>query len=286
MIIEKIRISKLAGSGDDYDFFNYEAAADNDLYSLPLLSDNVLIWGHNTVRSVSGRMDDIYCRIIEGSADENLAAALKAESRTDSYSWFEKEKILDFMKKNSIDPEKSEAPGLVQTEGSFIPNTEKFSALCSMLKENVNNNTVDLKTALKLEMLGDTEAAGKIIDITGDYSFSRKRLFINYIVEIKKKGELGREEIISLLDEISASDDPFESAAFKRYPSLMRLENEFSSYLEKYLKGSGIQLKSPPFFEGGSYSVQFSFKSEKQLSRIIEHLEKVRKTSDEIFRLL
>ena len=72
----------------------------------------------------------------------------------------------------------------------------------------------------------------------------------------------------------------------KRYPLLKALEKDFSIYTEKYLKGSGIQLKPPANFEGGSYSAQFSFKSEKQLSGIIKNLEKIRNTSDEIFRLL
>ncbi len=106
------------------------------------------------------------------------------------------------------------------------------------------------------------------------------------MVELYKKGNSSRSDLIEVLENAHNSDNPFEYAASVRYPQLKKLEHEFSAYNEKYLKGSGIQLKSPPNFEGGSYTVQFSFKSQKQLGRIIDRLEKVRESSDEIFRLL
>ena len=286
MEIRKINIEQLSYSDSEYDFFNTESIIHNDLYRLPLLSGNSLIWGHNIVRNAEKKgIKEIYCRILSGSSEENLIAALEAEGRTDSFNWFEKEKILNFMKKSGIDLEKRAVLSLIQEEGSFVPNTEKFADLPAVLKNITDSNFIDLKTAGKLEVF-DNEIIEKITDIIKDFSFSKKRLFINYLVELYKKGNSSREQIAELLDSAASSENPFDYAAVRRYPLLKALEKDFSIYLEKYLKNSGIQLKSPPNFEGGGFTVQFSFKSEKQLARIIERLEKVRDTSDEILRLL
>ena len=286
MIIKNTTVREIALNTSEYDFFVNNDAVDEDLYELPVISGSDLVWGHNIVRcAISGNRKDIFCRYIAASPEECLVTALKAENRKDSYTWFEKEQILEFIRKNSIDEEKTEVLKLIQEVGSFIPNTDKFSSLDSYLKEIVNDNIIDLKTAVRLSLFDD-EIIGKIVEIIRDFSFSRKRLFINYIVELYKKGDRDRVDIASLLNNASEADDPFGYIAACRYPSLKSLEKDFSDYTDKYLKGSGIQLKSPPYFEGGGYSVQFSFKSKKQLSRIIERLEKVRETSDDIFRLL
>ena len=284
MKIELIPVSSLLESGADYDFFESSNDINSDLYSLPVLSADTLVWGHSIVRSAEAKAE-IYCRLIEGDAEENLVTALKAENRTDSYSWFEKEKILNFVADKNIDRENKSLLELIQHEGSFIPNTEKFKKLKTIIKNIVGSGILDLKTASRLEIFDD-EIIERTAVIIKDFSFSRKRLFVNYMVELYKKGNSIRSDVISVLEKAEISENPFEYAASVRYPELKKLEKDFSVYTEKYLKGSGIQLKSPPNFEGGSYNVQFSFKSQKQLGRIIDRLEKVRETSDEIFRLL
>ena len=286
MIIEKHFTGRLIDADNNYDFFTYSAVLADDLYPLPVISGSEVVWGHSIIRDASAKnIEEIYCRNISGTAESNLLTALAAENRKDSYSWYEKEKILTFIRKNSLDEENTHILSLIQSEGSFIPNTDRFTKLDSVLKEIVNNNIIDLKTAGRIKDLEDGIIL-KAVDIIKDFSFSRKRLFMNYLVEMTKKGNRSMDEIISMLDSAAVSESPFDYISLQRYPALKKLEEDFSTYTERNLKGSGIQLKSPPYFEGGSYSVQFSFKSEKQLGRIIERLEKVRETSDEIFRLL
>lgn len=286
MNIIKTEISELENTESNYNFFTKKTDYHSDIYPLPLISGRKTIWGHQIIQDAASNGElFVFCRHISGDAESNLIYALKMENRTDSYSWREKENILQFIDENRIDRKNTDILTLVQLEGSFIPNTEKYSELTESLKLIVEKDILDLKTALKLELLNNPMIE-KTVDIIRDFSFSRKRLFINYIVETLKKNDKNEEEIDAILDKASSSDDPFEYVALMRYPALKRLENEFASYTEKYLKGSGIQLKPPPYFEGGGYSLQFSFKSKKQLGKIIERLEKVRETSDEIFRLL
>ncbi len=98
MKIELISVGSLLASGSEYDFFESNNDINNDLYPLPVVSGNTLIWGCSTARRAeeSGK-DEIYCRFIDGNAEENLLTALTAENRTDSYSWFEKEKYSSLL---------------------------------------------------------------------------------------------------------------------------------------------------------------------------------------------
>ena len=285
MEIDEIEPKKFLRN-NEYDFFLSEYFVNGDIYPLPVLSGENIVWGHSVLRNAAEKgFETVYCRRINGVPESNLITALELENRKDSYSWAEKENLLNFINKNSVDKNKLEINRLVQSEGSFISHTENYVLLPEEMKILVNNNTIDIKTAKKA--LGiPCGIFKKCVPLIKKITYSRRRLFIDYVSEILKKGFLSRDDVSVMIDNASLQDDPFDYVSLQRYPHLRNMENSFHEYTERNLKGSGIMLKAPPWFEGNSFSVSFSFSSDKQLGRIIEKLDNIRKTSDEIFRLL
>ena len=125
--MKKISIRKLSAADSEYDFFEAEYTVNNDLYRLPVLSEKELIWGHNTVRAAEKEgLKKFTAEFSKGIKRKILFQLLRQRGRTDSYGWFEKEKILDFMKRNSLDIEKPAVLSLYRGKVHLFPIRKNF----------------------------------------------------------------------------------------------------------------------------------------------------------------
>ena len=92
--------------------------------------------------------------------------------------------------------------------------------------------------------------------------------------------------MLTLWEDALGSGDPLEKLGRLRYPRLTALEDRFRQIEAGSVKGSGITLSPPSFFEGDSYQVSFRFTSPQALSRKLQALQRLRSQSDELFSLL
>lgn len=307
MITKTYSSNTLLSCGDQFDFFSsHYSYSETQLssgfapfrYHLPLVDsrNRQVIWGFHIVRKAIG---EIVCRCIEeGEADsflEKTEIALSMENRCGSYSLIEKEKIYLFLKNNMcslpdydedwISSVPTSLLSLVQNEGSFIPSTEVFASLPPALKELAGRELLDLKTAKSCSNI-PAEALSNLEAVVQKLSFAARRIFLINISEIIKRDSLNDKITCAFAKKLAEEASPTEAAERERRPNLFTAEKEFKDFCDTYLKSTGVRLKHPPFFEGESFGVEFSFKSKKQLDKIIKSLNILQEKSDDIFRLL
>ena len=176
---------------------------------------------------------------------------------------------------------------VVKIEGrqdpSWAQKIAAFSLFPPGLKELVNEDKIDLKTALLTAALPAPVFLGLKKSLR--LSFSRRRQFLIQLEEISRKEALSEEELLTLAVAALSADKPLEAVRRRRYPQLTQAEERFSLRID-FLQGSGITIEPPPYFEGNSYSINFSFQSGPGLDSKIRHLERLREQADELFSLL
>jgi hypothetical protein len=302
MSIEKYNIEKLLAGKRIYDFFSahysekelhsIQNLISGDLYLLPVIDDSniaaFVIWGYHILDAArNAGLESIYCRNIAGknySQLQKLEIALKLEGRTDKYTWPEKEKIYLFIG-DIPDTANDSLLYLVQSGSSFMPSAALYSSLPWFIKKMTGNDLLDLKTAKTCSNIPEDGFRLLEKSITGQ-TFSQRRIFLVCISEIIKRYSMDEKKSCELIERVVSQSDPAAAAGRLRYPELSANEDVFNKFCSTYLKNSGIKLRNPPYFEGDSYSVDFSFSSRKQLDKIIASLETLRDKSDDIFRLL
>ncbi|MDX9801819.1 MAG: hypothetical protein RBT69_10840 [Spirochaetia bacterium] len=298
MDIKEFNVDDLLSSERLMDFFTpfhgdgqvqNQLPVKNGLYDLPFVDGTNVVWGFHILEAAAEEgMDRIYCRDLKKhnpSIREKLGTALLAEGRKDSYSWAEKERIYLFIKNVLPGDPDERLLALVQGGGSFIPSAVIYSSLPHYLKNLVEKGMVDLKTAKNCVNI--PEKAFKLIEeYFNNLSFSKKRIMLVNISEIISRNTLDEKGSCNLAKEIMAGAEPSSEAEKRRYPDLSDSFSQFDAFCAENLKNTGITLKSPPWFEGDSFTVSFTFKSAKQLERIISSLERLKGKTDEIFRLL
>jgi len=276
---------------------------------LPLLTDENgerhVIWGFACIRAAAGSAvsggvagvgsaaggagiaaeePELPVRPLSVDTREAFLIALRMEGRIDAYSVAERARMAAFMKRHHIarDPE---IDALVLSRGSFLPEAERFLALPEPLQNAVSAGFVDVKTAEKAaELPGDM--AGTCIGHAGSFTFANRRKFITLLWEVWKRDELPEDALGALCAELFAQSEPLAALYSRRYPLLSAQEKEFANFCRRTLSGSGVTLLAPPYFEGGSFSVEFRFRSKAELARRIGALQKAGEEVDELFRLL
>ncbi|MEW5816296.1 MAG: hypothetical protein AB1798_12975, partial [Spirochaetota bacterium] len=230
-------------------------------------------------------IDSLPCIEVGGDPGELLILALRLEDRCNRFSWKEKAQILEYIKTTGSLKRIEEISSLISSDHAFFKLTQDFSALNSALKELVEGGLLDLKTAVAVKEL-PADVCAYFLTHSQSMSFSRKRLFLRHLYEVWRRDGIEAERLYGITETALKSKDPLGSIEDRRYPHLKELEARLNSYKKKILIKTGIELSPPACFEGDAFSVKFSFKSKKQLSRIITDLTAIKETCDEIFCLL
>jgi len=287
------------------DIFSDSRTPDSELVEkklyppLPICSDT-LIWGFEILRTAESRgLRQVNCLLIPSCPRPGmLSLALKLENRAGRFSWPEKQKMLAFLGSSegasTVEP-LSAGPALIELFSELSPLIEghrdpqlaakiaAFAALPQGLKALVAGGQVDLKSAIRVQDLPEeifTELQ------PGTLTFSQRRQFLNELLEVSRKRELSHGEIRDLADRAFLSRRPIETVHRMRFPMLSELEERFAAVEEQLLKGSGVQVKPPPYFEGDSFSVEFDFSSAKSFDRKLNALHSLEGHLDALFELL
>lgn len=252
----------------------------------PLITCKSVIWGKEIIETAKEeKIRELWCMETEEDPFKNLMAALTLENRKNCYSFREKKRILDFIKEKKLEDKINEISGMIQDEGDFSGYTEKYGRLPETLKEGIDKNLIDVKTAVILKDLPE-KIFETIFKTDKKISYSERRIILKQFREISLRDGINGEKAEKLMDEIVKDEDPAGFTARLRYPKMEAMKKTFAEYIEKNIKGSGITLEAPPNFEGPAFTVKFQLKSSGQIDRIIRTLGKVRKNVDELFRLL
>ncbi|MBN2551362.1 MAG: hypothetical protein JXB06_01275 [Spirochaetales bacterium] len=254
---------------------------------LPICAET-LIWGFHILRAAqSQKVRQLSCLIIPSCpAAQLLALALKLENRAGSYSWREKEKMLGFLAASEGRPELlQELSPLIENhpDPRIADRIASFSALPGELKRLVEEGQIDLRSAARVQSLPEDVFARLG---SSPLSFSRRRQFLNELFEVGGRLKLSGRDISSLARRALEDPKPFETIHRLRFPTLSALEERFSALERELLKGSGVRLHPPPYYEGEAFTVEFEFNSPKTLARKLNALRSLEGRIDALFELL
>jgi hypothetical protein len=151
------------------------------------------------------------------------------------------------------------------------------------LKNLVAEGQVDLKSATRVQSLPE-----EVFDRLGTSSltFSQRRQFLQELFEVGHKHKLSAQDISGMANQALRDPQPFETIHRLRFPTLTAMEERFSSLERELLKGSGVRLRPPPYYEGDAFTVQFEFNSPKNLARKLSALHSLEGRLDALFELL
>jgi ParB-like chromosome segregation protein Spo0J len=158
-----------------------------------------------------------------------------------------------------------------------------FSALPQGIKSLVAGGQLDLKSATRVRSLPE-EVISKLQAST--LTFSKRRQFLNELFEVSRKRGLSQAEIRRAAEQAFQDPQPLETVHRLRFPSLTDLERRFAALEEQLLKGSGVRVEPPPYFEGDAFTVEFEFNSVKSFNRKLDALHALEGSLDALFELL
>lgn len=290
-----IVIEELLDLRRDFDIFPDAPTPSAELVRLGLVPPLVvmgtyLVWGRPLLE-VAEKIGtaELQVREIETDITGALKTALRLENRVDRFTWREKALLLRFISdRPDIGAQREEIreiEALVQTEGSFIPGTKKFECLPAHIKELAAAELIDLKTAEQITVLPEKVVAD-LLKAVKQVSFSARRQLLVMFAEIIKRDRLSDSAAAERAGRLLEAPDPIAEVRRLRYPGLSELQAAFDSFRERYVKGSGVEIVPPQNFEGGSFGVRFSWRSDKQFQRVLETLHRLEEKGDELFRLL
>jgi hypothetical protein len=262
---------------------------------LPVCADT-LVWGFTLLRSAKSMgLTQLNCLLLSPRPPaERLGLALKLENRPGGYSWPEKQKMLAYLAAADDSPA-SAFPPLSQLleelstliEGRRDPQLASriasFSALPPLIQQLVAEGRIDLKCATRVQ-----ELPPKVFQrlCSASLSFSQRRQFLNELYEISRRNGLSQRRIEKIAEGALAQREPQEAIHRLRFPALSELEKRFSNLEQQLLKGSGVRLQPPPYYEGDSYTVTFAFNSDRSLARKLTALRVLQGRLDALLELL
>ena len=278
--------ARVPGGGIPYGRYGRRLVERGIYPPLPVMGE-YLVWGF--------RLLDVFRAADTGSVRtvrlpdapaEAVAAALNLEDRRDEYSWKEKERLAELIERFRLSgEEKRRIEGLVQTKGSFLASLIQYRPLPAELKRMVEAGALDLKTAWTVRGLPE-DALPRLRGLAADISFSRRRELFVLTAEVAIRDDLSGSQLSDFLGILEEAADPAEAVRRARFPELEELEENFGAFKERFLAGSGIDLRAPKNFEGSRFSVAFSFETDRQLDRILGALHTLRDNTNELYRLL
>jgi hypothetical protein len=264
---------------------------------LPICSD-MLIWGFEILRAAERQhLKGVNCLVIPFCPRvERLSLALKLEDRAGSFSWPEKERMWHFLVASETASEDQSARREVIEELTHVspliedhPDSQlgtkiaAFATLPQALKILVGEAQLDLKNAARVRSLPEEVFAGLQ---SSTLTFSQRRQFLNELFEVSRKAELSQAETKELAGRAIRDPNPLGFVRRLRYPTLSELERRFSQLEEQLLKGSGVRIKPPPYFEGDAFTVEFEFTSGRSFNRRLDTLQTLEGRLDALLQLL
>ena len=295
--------AEIGSLSTELDIFSDGRAPRSDLIEknlyppLPICSDT-LIWGFQILHSARRRrLKQVNCLVIPScSRTEMLSLALKLENRAGGYSWPEKERMGEYLAASGAAPrDVSAGPAVIDALSDLSPLIEghrdpqlaakiaAFAALPQRPKALVAEGQVDLKSADRVKNLPGEVFAGLQ---AGSFTFSQRRQFLNELFEVSRKRELSQAEIRRVVKRAFQDENPVEAVHRLRFPTLTALERRFSAVEEELLRGSGVKVKPPPYFEGDALTVEFQFDSVKSFDRKLSALQTLEGHLDALLELL
>jgi hypothetical protein len=285
---------KLLSGDRRFDLFTETRAPDDEilkreLYNpLPLAGDR-LVWGFGIARRVEALgLERMLCADIEEERPgELLRLALLLEGRAGRYTWPEKERILDFMKQYGLTDAAAAISEWVEgrREPEFISRVTLYSALDPDLKRLLDDGLIDFKTASRIRDLPHS-LFEHLLGSQNALSFSERRLTSLYIAEIIRRDGLPAKQAGELVKKVFADEKPPARAATLRYPRLTDAEKRFTRFKERHLKGSGISLHAPPYYEGSEFHIEFRFRDYSQYVKRADKLSGLKENINELFQIL
>lgn len=293
---EEISVGRLEMSGRELDIFESEspflsALLKKKLYPpLPMVNageKNILVWGWAVLQEArKAGVEKLRVRRMDIDPVERLRTALLLEDRRDNYSFKEKSKMLDYLIQYGIpEDDWEELSGLVASEGSFIPRTVIYRNLSGKAKRWVDSELLDLKTAGVLSRIPDG-ALDTLEANIARFSFSNRRRITEAVSEICVRDGLSREDAAELIRRSFQTQDPLRTIMEFRFPRLSEMEKTLADFRENHLRGTGVVLEPPRYFEGDAFQVTFTFTSTKEYLERLRSLEKISDKIDECLDLL
>ena len=293
--MDLLSLEALADTSSELDLFADRPEADPLLLQQGLhpplpLSGDTLVWGFGLLRQAARMgLRELPVRSLPPLPGvELLALALRLEGRAGGYSWREKENMLRFARGRAESGETVELASLSpwieeHPDPQLQSRIERFARLPPTIKEAVGAGRLDLKSG---ELAARMPA--EIIPLldSAPLSFSRRRRFLTLLLEVSRRDRLSAEQVEELARRLLESQQPLEALADLRYPTLKDLREDFAALADSLWKGSGVRLDPPPYFEGGGFSVAFTFTGPDNLARKLQALEKVAEHAHELFALL
>ena len=275
-------------------------------------SNPVLVWGWPIVRQAAELgVAELETRTFCLSAADALILALQLEGRTSTYSWAEQAAVVNYLETSPHGDSAGEsstiarAAGtetgaadwpvfsrLVRGDGALVELIGRYRKLEPALRALVNDEFIALKTAERIRRV-----PGEFLSLhrrgLGLLSFSARRQFLELLAElmIQAPGRTGTEACATakVCTRASAAlDEPDPVAALRRqrYPTLTHLEEQFCGIRRESLHGTGVDLTAPPYFEGDSFSVSFTFRNCAELVERTRALERLKGSCDQLFGIL
>jgi len=292
--MNKWTINKLDSLLKDLDIFDRRKPADPELVTLgiypPLpVAGNYLIHGFSILENArKANIDRL--NIVEvpvKTKKEMLSLCLKYESNPGKYSWIEIEKMVSFLGKDESIDDKMICLISGHEDSLFHKKIKDYRGFPASLKKLVGENLLDFKTARKVSHLPD-----EFFHIFNQYkkkiklTFSEGKIFLVAMNEIIRRDNVGVPEAVRICENLLSKKNPIDAVKNIRYPQLSGLYRKLKTIKDENIKGSGIQLCEPPFFEGNSFEIRFSFRTKKQFKKQVKVLENLTKKTDELFALL
>ena len=260
----------------------------DNLYPPLPFSGNTLIWGYRIISAAkAGGLTELTCKEINGKRPlQNLKTALKLENRRGRYSWEEKAKILEYLQNNNMGEKAIKLTAYIEEgdNSSWVKKAAIFPELSQPLKEMIKTGHIDFKTAALVRELDDDIFL--YLEKRKKLSFSQKRLLLTFFSEAVKRDKIDNSKTAELFNNILSSENPLNTIRKLRFPKLSRMEKEYDALHSRYLLKSGIKITPPAYFEGDSFSVQFTFKSNKNLAEKIRKIQLIQEHIDEFLSFL
>jgi hypothetical protein len=252
----------------------------------PGYTENRVVWGWQIIRAATTLgIDALATRSIEADPRDQLTTALYLEARAGRYPMSEQDSILRFIEETGIPENDPELAHLVTGDGSFVAATRKYRGLCDQGRDLIDSEVVDLKTALRLTE-PTTRCLWSFRHSLAEKSVSSRRIIATLVDELVRRDHMEVDACESLVAKALDSDDPRGFLYGVRYPNLTELERRFESVRKRFVAGTGVELRHPPYFEGDAFEVVFSFRTAGELvdrARVAQRLEPA---CDELFDLL
>jgi hypothetical protein len=151
------------------------------------------------------------------------------------------------------------------------------------LQRLAEQGKIDAKTAHRSQNIPE-ETLTACENLLTRLSFSSRRIFLEELADIL--ADTTPDEAQKITSRILGAEKPEEELHRIRMPGLTQLEERFKDISSRLVRGTGVKLTAPPYFEGGRFTLTFSFAGKDELKRKIRVLEKIADQGEELYDLL